>query len=134
MHKQPLKKNGSHVAKSENRSEKNASLSPRLFSEQVRIRSRRGHAKLAHEGAEHYQRLRHLPALLSLWPHELDDFTIEGTEKLIARLEPALASERRRGRARHWAYDLNRHLALASALKAERHHLAKLRNKATTGN
>lgn len=34
------------------------------------------------------------------------------------------------GRRRHWSHDLNRHLALLTALKAERAHLAHLRNVA----
>ena len=83
-------------------------------------------AKLAHEGADHYKRLRHLPALLALWPSELEDFGKTGTRNIIERLEKALASERRRGRARHWCYDINRHIALASALKAERAFLSSL--------
>ncbi len=84
------------------------------------------YAKLAHEGAHHYERLRHLPALLALWPSELEDFGKTGTKDIIERLEKALSSERRRGRARHWCYDINRHIALASALKAERAFWASL--------
>ncbi|MCF6199537.1 MAG: hypothetical protein L3J67_09100 [Hyphomicrobiaceae bacterium] len=83
--------------------------------------------KLAHEGANHYERLRHLPALLALWPSEIEDFGKAGTKDIIDRLERALASERRRGRARHWCYDINRHMALANALKAERIFLRGLK-------
>jgi len=32
------------------------------------------------------------------------------------------------GRRRHWSYDMNRHLAVLIALKAERASLAHLRN------
>jgi len=79
--------------------------------------------KLAHEGANHYERMRHLPALLTLWPSEIEDFGKAATKEIIERLEKALASERRKGRARHWCYDINRHMALANALKAERSFL-----------
>ena len=83
------------------------------------------YAKLAVEDANHYHRLRHLPALLALWPIELEDMSATGTKHIVDQLEIALFSERRRGRARHWCYDLNRHLALVSALKAEKRHLAQ---------
>ena len=78
------------------------------------------------EGARHYHRARHLPALLALWPSELGDFSNKGTKTIISQLQAALSAERRRGRARHWCYDLNRHLALVSALKGEQQHLAGL--------
>jgi hypothetical protein len=45
---------------------------------------------------------------------------------LVARLARALRAERQRGRAGHWSYDLNRHIALAQALDAERRRLEKL--------
>lgn len=82
--------------------------------------------QMALEGARNYNRQRHLPALLALWPSELDDFSLAGTREIISRLETALQAERRRSRARHWCYDLNRHLALVSALTGEQRHLATL--------
>lgn len=85
------------------------------------------YAKMATEGARHYHRPRHLPALLALWPSELDDLSVTGTSDIIKQLQSALLAERRRGRARHWCYDLNRHLALISALKGEKRHLARIR-------
>jgi hypothetical protein len=75
---------------------------------------------MAGEAADHYARERHLPALLALWPGELLDYSLAGTTEIVARLERALRAERRRGRANHWCYDLNRHAALVSALKGER--------------
>ncbi len=84
------------------------------------------YAKMAAEGAKHYQRSRHLPALLALWPSELENLSTSGTKRIIKQLEIALMAERRRGRARHWCYDLNRHLALVSALKGEKAHLARM--------
>ena len=53
----------------------------------------------------------------------------QGVEELKAvtkKLAQAVRAERRRGRAGHWSYDLNRHIALAQALKAETHHLRQL--------
>ncbi len=84
------------------------------------------YARMATEGAKHYQRTRHLPALLALWPSELADMSALGTNRIIKQLEIALMAERRRGRARHWCYDLNRHLALVSALKGEKAHLSRV--------
>ncbi|MEI2384614.1 hypothetical protein [Breoghania sp. JC706] len=39
---------------------------------------------------------------------------------VVARLARALRGERRRGLAGHWTYDLNRHIALLQAYRAER--------------
>jgi hypothetical protein len=69
--------------------------------------------------ADDYQRLRDLPKLLPLWPDEISDETVEGARKLIAKLKRALRAERRRGRAGHWSYDLDRHLRLVRAHKSE---------------
>ena len=84
----------------------------------------------ANMAARTYHRPRHLPALLALWPSQLEDFSPEGTGELVTLLERALQGERRRGRANHWCYDLNRHLALISALKGEQRNLANLRKAA----
>jgi hypothetical protein len=73
-----------------------------------------------------YRRAQQLPALLKLWPHDLDDYSYPGTLKLAAMLRKALRAERIRARAGHWAYDLNRHLGLIEALKAERSRLRAL--------
>jgi hypothetical protein len=73
-----------------------------------------------------YDRLSQLPRLIGLWPSEMQDFSAAGTLKILALLRKALRSERSRGRSGHWAYDLNRHLALAASLKAERAHLRAL--------
>lgn len=83
----------------------------------------------ANASARDYERQRHLPALLALWPSQLDDFSPKGTAKIIHQLETGLQTERRRGRAAHWCYDLNRHLALVSALKGEQQHLARLNRR-----
>ena len=70
-----------------------------------------------------YDRTRDLPALVALWPSELLDFTPPGTQKIISRIRLALRAERVRGRSGHWTYDLQRHLALVRAYKAERSSL-----------
>lgn len=79
---------------------------------------------IAAAGAAAYVRSRDLPRLLALWPHEIEDRTAEGGGHLLAKLRRALRTERRRARANHWSYDLNRHLGLLSAYQGE---LANLR-------
>lgn len=80
-------------------------------------------APLVANGAETYDRRRHLPRLLPLSSTELADESPTGTRTVLARLARALRSERNRGRAGHWTYDLNRHIALAQAYTAERRRL-----------
>jgi hypothetical protein len=80
--------------------------------------------------ARPYDRLAQLPRLIGLWPSEMQDFSAAGTTKILALLRKALRAERARGRAGHWTYDLNKHLALAESLKAERAHLRALEAKA----
>lgn len=72
-----------------------------------------------------YDRVRDLPRLLALWPHEIDDWTDAGRLNLLARLRRALRAERRRARTGHWSYDLNRHLGLLSAYKGELANLGR---------
>jgi len=74
---------------------------------------------------EDYRRLRDLPRLVALWPRELLDHSIKGKLRIIAKLRQAIRAERRRGSAGHWSYDLERHLFLSRALKAE---IASLEN------
>jgi hypothetical protein len=73
-----------------------------------------------------YCRAEQLPRLLKLWPHEVEDYSYPGTLRIAALLRSALRAERNRARSGHWAYDLNRHLGLIEALKAERERLANL--------
>lgn len=81
---------------------------------QTRIRAIRS---IIVQGAERFDPRRHaarlLPAADELW-----GTTGRDREALRARLKAALRSERRRGRAGHWSYDLNRHLGLLQALKS----------------
>lgn len=74
-----------------------------------------------------YDRRRDLPALLPLWPIELDDVSEAGRAHIIARLRNALRAERRRALAGHWTYDLGRHANMMRALSAETEQLAAMR-------
>jgi hypothetical protein len=75
-------------------------------------------------GNEPYDRQRHLPRILPVGPNELADESDAGRRRILARLTKALRGERSRGRAGHWTYDLNRHIALAQAFNAERRQTA----------
>ncbi len=82
-----------------------------------------------HAGAatdETYDRRRHLPRVLPVGPEEIEDSGIEAGRRIVRRLAAALRAERTRGRAGHWTYDLNRHLALMQAYRAERRRLVEL--------
>jgi len=74
---------------------------------------------MAEAGAVAYKRARDLPKLIALWPHELDDHSLEGRRRMLTKLRSALRAERRRALSGHWSYDLNRHLGLLSAYKGE---------------
>jgi hypothetical protein len=67
-----------------------------------------------------WDRERMLPRLIPVGPEELADRTPEGRLAILRRLAQALRGERRRGRAGHWSYDLDRHIGLVQALAAER--------------
>lgn len=70
-------------------------------------------------GAVEYQRASILPRLVAVAPAEVADDSPAGTRRILALLARALRSERRRGRAGHWSYDLNRHIGLRQAMLAE---------------
>lgn len=74
-------------------------------------------------GVEAYRRERMLPRLVRATSDELRDGSVEMRRRLLARLARALAAERRRGRAGHWTYDLNRHIGLTQAFMAEKRSL-----------
>ena len=74
---------------------------------------------MADAGAGCYLRARDLPRLIALWPHELADQSPEGSLLILSKLRRALRAERRRALAGHWSYELNRHLGLMTAYKAE---------------
>lgn len=71
----------------------------------------------------HYDRQRHLPELISLWPEDLQDDLISRT-RLVRKLERACRWERWRGIVNHWTYSLPRHRAMLACLEYEREALA----------
>ena len=75
----------------------------------------------AHSPDRKYDRRRDLPALIAVWPSEINDPTDGGRLVLLSKLRRALRMERRRVLAGHWTYDLARH---AQLLNAYRHELA----------
>jgi hypothetical protein len=83
-----------------------------------------------------FDREAELPRLIGVWPSELRTASPDAAARIVALLRKAIRSERQRGRAGHWTYDLNRHLALAEALKAEQARLReaiKADNKVSSG-
>lgn len=75
---------------------------------------------LLETGASTYDRRRHLARLIPLMPGEIESRDPRTRRAILARLARALRAERNRGRAGHWTYDLNRHIALRQAYSAER--------------
>lgn len=65
------------------------------------------------------ERARILPRLVPLAASELADRSREGRSRILELVARALGSERRRGRARHWSYSLDRHVGLLRAFGAE---------------
>lgn len=78
------------------------------------------------QGARLYDRKRILWRVLPGFGGAIDGPEPETTQSIVRQLEHALRKERQRGRAGAWSYDLNRHLALAQAHRAEREHLDRL--------
>jgi hypothetical protein len=73
-------------------------------------------------GSEAYERGRMLPRVLPIGPDEITGVEPETTRRIVLKLARALRTER--ARAGHWTYDLNRHVGLMQALKAEQERLA----------
>jgi len=57
--------------------------------------------------------------VLALWPHELEEESLNGRQKRLAKLRQALRAERRRGLSGHWTYDLARHVELLRVYREE---------------
>jgi hypothetical protein len=72
------------------------------------------------QGIQTYRRETDLPRLIPIDPARLANLDQETHRAILARLARALRGERNRGRAGHWTYDLNRHIALRQAYEAER--------------
>ena len=77
------------------------------------------------DGKRAYDRSRMLPRVLPLGPEDIFGPEPETTRRILLKLASALRTERARGRAGHWTYDLNRHMGLLQALKAEQKRLAQ---------
>ncbi len=90
----------------------------------LRRHARQAFAAVVRGGAEAYDRRLHLPRVLPVDPAEIADESPVARRAIVRRLARALRAERTRGRAGHWTYDLNRHIALAQAYAAERQLLA----------
>jgi hypothetical protein len=84
-----------------------------------RIRAERRFETMLESGQDRYQRWRHLPRLVRVEFGELDDHSVGCVRAILDRLDRAIAHERRRARAGHWAYDANRHIALVEARRGE---------------
>jgi len=80
-------------------------------------------ARVIDEGARLYRRETVLPRLLPMTMTDLGDDSVESSRRLCLRLLSALRRERSRGRAGHWSYDINRHIGLLQAYKAEQMRL-----------
>lgn len=72
---------------------------------------------------ERYERSRHLPKLLHLFPEEAERLEHKEPGILVERLTRALWAERRRGKSGHWRYSLARHISLSQALACEQARL-----------
>ena len=93
-----------------------------LRHDRTRIAARRAINITIASGAERYDRSG-LSRLIPVGPDEIVGAGPQATRKIVLMLARALRGERTRGRAGHWTYDLNRHLGLAQALRAERERL-----------
>jgi hypothetical protein len=100
-------------------------LERRTDRDAIRRRAAKSYDSLVARGIEPYDRTRHLPRVLPVDAAELTDASHEGRRRTLARLARALRAERNRGRAGHWTYDLNRHIALAQAYESERRLLGR---------
>ena len=80
-------------------------------------------------GADHYDRQRHLPRLLGAGFENQNQEETGQTLEIVRRLSRAIRQERQLGRRGHHAYDLNRHIGLRQALRAELASLRKLKDR-----
>ncbi len=71
-----------------------------------------------------YDRATALRRFYRLSEETIRSETPEAAQAVVREIERALRRER--GRAGHWTYDLNRHIGLLVALRAERERLARL--------
>ena len=84
-------------------------------------------AETVRAGAILYDRERDLARLIRIDPLSPLPDGETGTVLILAKLDRALRAERSRARSGRWTYDLNRHIALRQAQKAEQARLDALR-------
>jgi len=82
---------------------------------------------LAALGSLRYNRRLHLQRILPITAAVVEGQSLENCQWILGRLAQALHQERNRGRRAHWAYSLNRHLALLQAYRGEREIFASLK-------
>ena len=100
-------------------------------------------------GAALYDRERHLSALVRLGPLSLlpaspvqdapaqkspEQGAQAQSRHVLRALAQALLAQRSLGRAGHWTYDLNRHIALRQAFLAEARNLRAIRGSSRAEN
>jgi len=85
------------------------------------------------DGARAYERARCLPRVLPLLAGTCQGPEPETTRLIVRKLAEAIRRERRLGRAGHWAYDLNKHVALTQAWEAERRQAKNWQGKSRQG-
>lgn len=83
-------------------------------------RATRTLATVVAAGMRDWDREAMLPRLIPVGPTEIADVGRGGRLAILRRLAGALRGERVRGRAGHWSYSLDRHIALVQAIAAER--------------
>ena len=95
-----------------------------MAQQNIRVAAYRAVDSVIANGSACYDRGRMLPRLLPVGPDDISGREPETTRRIVLKLARALRTERARGRAGHWTYDLNRHIGLAQAMKAEQERLA----------
>ena len=71
------------------------------------------------------RRAKQLSQLLGIKEAEAGDEGVAGRLAIIAKLKAARRAEIKRGQANSWIYDVNRHLNLCAALRAEYEDLSE---------
>ena len=75
--------------------------------------------------ASRYDRARDLLKAIALFPEQLADTSREGTKYILAKLLNQARALRDLGLRSHWTYDLNVHIAVLAAIKAEQKNLER---------
>lgn len=92
--------------------------------ERLKARARPALSDALDAGLAGYDRLDALSRFHRLSRETISSETPEAARLVLAEIERALRAERARGG--HWTYDLNRHIALLVAHRAEKARLARL--------